>query len=119
PVYATPTHQSQSVDPGSGATALFSDPEFDGPPERVDQEEIDDEGNVVVDAVVMEPEPPFDQGERDPRGDVGLDPEDLDHMPRAKFYVGDVEVWVTAEAALPSRPRQPPASACRVPRLCD
>ena len=31
----------------SGASALFSDPEFDGPPERVEKEEIDDEGNVV------------------------------------------------------------------------
>ena len=31
----------------SGATALFEDPEFDGPPERVDVDEIDDEGTVV------------------------------------------------------------------------
>ena len=46
----------------SGATALFGDPEFDGPPERVDREEIDEEGNVVDDTVVEEPEPTFDLG---------------------------------------------------------
>ena len=41
----------------SGATALFADPEFDGPPERVDREEIDETGEVVDDVVVEEPEP--------------------------------------------------------------
>ena len=40
----------------SGATALFSDPEFDGPPERVVDEAIDDDGDVVEDIVVEEPE---------------------------------------------------------------
>ncbi len=78
----------------SGATGLFSDPEFDGPPERVDREEIDGEGNVVDDIVVEQPEPAFD----DDSGDDTVDPEDLDEEPRAKFYVDDVEVWVTAEA---------------------
>jgi type I restriction enzyme R subunit len=77
------------------ATALFSDPEFDGPPERVDIEEIDEEGDVVEGSVVMEPEPGIIE-------DVGsggtIDPDDLEHEPRAKFYVDDVEVWVTAEA---------------------
>lgn len=78
----------------SGATGLFADPEFDGPPERVDREEIDDDGNVVDDVVVEQPEPAFD----DDSGDDTVDPEDLDAEPRAKFYVDDVEVWVTAEA---------------------
>lgn len=80
----------------SGATALFSDPEFDGPPERVDREEIDDQGNVVDDAVVEQAEPVFDPG--DTRGKP-IDPEDLDEESLAKFYVDDAEVWVTAEAA--------------------
>ncbi|HEX9682438.1 MAG TPA: DEAD/DEAH box helicase family protein [Acidimicrobiales bacterium] len=79
----------------SGATALFSDPEFDGPPERVDEEAIDDEGNVVDDVVVEEPEPAFGE---DDEGTGDLDPDDLDGEPRAKYYVDDVEVWVTAEA---------------------
>lgn len=85
----------------SGATALFSDPEFDGPPERVDEEEIDGDGDVVETTVVEEPEPPFDAGEGN--GDTGdrndsVDPDDLGEQPRTKFYVDDIEVWVTAEA---------------------
>lgn len=82
----------------SGATALFSDPEFDGPPERVDREEIDDQGNVVDDEVVVaEPEPEFglESGEGD--ADVA-DREDVEDRSK-KFYVDGVEVWVTAEAA--------------------
>ncbi len=81
----------------SGASGLFSDPEFDGPPERVDREEIDDEGNVVKDTVVEEPEPIFDPGEPVDRDDA-IEPDHLDDEPLAKFYVEDVEVWVTAEA---------------------
>lgn len=81
----------------SGASALFSDPEFDGPPERIVREEIDDEGNVVEDIVVEEPEPIFDSGEPED-GDDAVDPDDLDEEPLAKFYVEDAEVWVTAEA---------------------
>lgn len=81
----------------SGASALFSDPEFDGPPERIDREEIDDEGNVVEDVVVEEPEPIFDPDEP-VDGDGAIDPDDLDEEPSAKFYIDDAEVWVTAEA---------------------
>ena len=85
----------------AGATALFADPEFDGPPERVDREEIDENGNVVEDTVVEEPEPPFDLGSAGPDAidDGGLvDPDGLDEEPTVKFYVEDTEVWVTAEA---------------------
>ncbi|MGI8408012.1 MAG: EcoAI/FtnUII family type I restriction enzme subunit R [Actinomycetota bacterium] len=85
----------------SGATALFSDPEFDGPPERVDEEEIDDEGNVIEDSVVQESEPPFDSADDEGTGSDGtgsVDPDDLDEEVRTKFYVDDTEVWVTAEA---------------------
>lgn len=77
----------------SGATALFEDPEFDGPPERVDREEIDDEGNVIDELVVEAPEPRFDEPD-----DGTLGPDDLDREPRLKFYVGELQVWVTAEA---------------------
>lgn len=78
----------------SGATTLFEDPEFDGPPERVDEEEIDDEGIVVDEPVVEEPEPDFESDS----DDGTVDPDDIDAEPRAKFYVDDVQVWVTAEA---------------------
>lgn len=78
----------------SGATALFADPEFDGPPERVDREDIDETGAVVEDVVVEQPEPPFDDGASP--GDVGIDEAEIE--PRGKFYVDETEVWVTAEA---------------------
>ena len=77
----------------SGATALFEDPEFDGPPERVVEEEVDGEGSVVEDLVVEEEEPPWPAEDQ-----ATVDPDDLEHEPRIKFYVDDVHVWVTAEA---------------------
>ena len=79
----------------TGATRLFADPEFDGPPERIDREEVDEEWNVVKQTVVEEPEPPFEPDRTDSHT---IDLDDLDVVPRAKFYVDDVEVWVTAEA---------------------
>ncbi len=82
----------------SGASALFSDPEFDGPPERIDREEVDDEGKVVKETVVEQPEPIFELGDSPGTGE-SLDPDDLIEEPRAKFYVDDGQVWVTAEAA--------------------
>ena len=79
----------------SGATALFNDREFDGAPEQVVHEEIDEEGNVTVDTVVEQPEPIFEPttGEGEPDE---ISPDDIE--PRIKFYVDDAEVWVTAEA---------------------
>lgn len=79
----------------SGATRLFADPEFDGPPERVDEEEIDADGHIVDETVVEEPEPVF---EPTTRGDETIDCDELDAEPRAKLYIGHAEVWVTAEA---------------------
>jgi type I restriction enzyme, R subunit len=76
----------------AGATALFEDPEFDGPPERVDVDEIDDEGSVVEPPVVEEPEPLFDPGD-----EAEVDPEDAEDDHPRKFYVRDTQVWVTAE----------------------
>jgi type I restriction enzyme R subunit len=78
----------------SGATALFADPEFDGPPERIDQEEIDETGAVVDDVVLEQPEPAFEHDE--PPNELDIDQAEIE--PRAKFYVDATEVWVTAEA---------------------
>jgi type I restriction enzyme R subunit len=80
----------------AGATKLFADSGFDGPPERIDHEEVDDEGNVVEAVVVEEPEP--EPLEPDHVGEGAINPDDLDVEPRVKFYVDDAEVWVTAEA---------------------
>ncbi|MGH9224478.1 MAG: EcoAI/FtnUII family type I restriction enzme subunit R [Acidimicrobiales bacterium] len=79
----------------SGATALFNDREFDGPPEEVVHEEIDEEGNVTVDTVVEQPEPIFEPTTADGEP-AEISPDDIE--PRVKFYVDDAEVWVTAEA---------------------
>jgi type I restriction enzyme R subunit len=81
----------------SGASALFSDPEFDGPPEHVVEEAINDDGDVVDDVMVEEPEPSFEPMPRPADEEADLDPDDLPE-PRAKFYVDDAEVIVTAEA---------------------
>jgi len=84
----------------SGASALFNDPQFDGPPERVELEQIDDDGNVVDDTLVEGPEPILDDEESTDGAGEGdeVDPDDLEDEPVQKFYVNDSEVWVTAEA---------------------
>ena len=79
----------------SGATALFADPEFDGPPERVDREEIDEDGHVIDETVVEAPQSPAEAAND---AEDTIDPDDLDVEPRAKLYVDENEVWVTAEA---------------------
>ena len=80
----------------SGATALFSDPEFDGPPEQVVDEEIDDEGNVTERAVVERAGADLRATDGRCADDIAAD--DARREPRDKFYVDDAEVWVTAEA---------------------
>jgi type I restriction enzyme R subunit len=81
----------------SGASALFSDPEFDGPPEQVVEESINDEGDVVEDVMVEEPDPAFERRSPPTGDEADIDPDDLPEL-RTKFYVDDVEVIVTAEA---------------------
>lgn len=77
----------------AGATALFADPDFDGVPERIDEERIDAEGETTSETEVAEPEPPYDGSDAD---DV---PAVAEVEPRArKFYVDDTEVFVTAES---------------------
>jgi len=79
----------------SGASALFSDPDFDGPPEQVIREEIDDQGSIVEDVIIERPALLIEPSPEDRESEI--DPDDLPE-PRAKFYVDDVEVYVTAEA---------------------
>ncbi len=73
----------------SDATRLFDDPNFDGPPERVVEEEIDEEGRTTETPEVREPEPEYE-----PEG--GADPEDLEGRAE-KLYVDDTPVYVVAE----------------------
>jgi type I restriction enzyme R subunit len=74
----------------SGATALFEDPEFDGPPERIVEEEIDEEGEVVDRPEVHEPEPEFGTVEDE-------DVESLEEQGAQKLYVDDAPVYLVAE----------------------
>ncbi|MEX1046849.1 MAG: DEAD/DEAH box helicase family protein [Actinomycetota bacterium] len=74
----------------SGATALFEDPEFDGPAERVAIEEIDESGDVQEEQVVAEPEPAF--------GDAGeVTEEEAAGEAREKFYVDDSPAYLVSE----------------------
>ena len=77
----------------SGATALFEDPDFDGPPEVVVEEEIDDEGEVVAQPVVAEPTPEYEPAPETP---PTVDELDDDERVR-KFYVDDEPVWIVSE----------------------
>jgi type I restriction enzyme R subunit len=78
----------------SGATALFADPEFDGDPEAITDEEIDEEGNLVEETEVAEPEPEYDEEEE--AGDMSL--EELEAQGARKYYIDDGEVFVHAES---------------------
>lgn len=79
----------------SGATALFADPEFDGDPEAITDEEIDDEGNVVDETEVAEPEPEYGE---ESEGDEEVSVEELEAGGARKYYVDDGEVFVYAES---------------------
>jgi len=79
----------------SGATALFEDPEFDGPPETLPiVEEIDEEGKAVGGGEISEPEPAY--GEQS--GDRELDQDGLEDAGTRKFYVDEgAAAYVAAE----------------------
>lgn len=84
----------------SGATRLFSDPDFDGPPEQVVEEQVDEQGAVREGSVLQGGQKVRDSnGEDQAHGTDVVSRDDLDDEPLTKFYVDDGEVWVTAEAA--------------------
>lgn len=82
------------IDYTGTATENFADPDFDGFPVREQEEVIDEDGEVVEETEVQEPEPdPEDMPDTpDNDGVDGLDDDD-DSQPR-KFYVdgGEVEI---------------------------
>jgi type I restriction enzyme, R subunit len=79
----------------SGATALFADPEFDGPPEAPPVvEEIDEEGKVVPAIEVSEPEPAYGNTP----GESESVTDGLEAAGARKFYVDEGAVaYVAAE----------------------
>lgn len=78
----------------SGASALFNDPEFDGPPEVVVREEVDATGRVQSGSIEV---PTDGLVTRDLATDAGLLVDLISTQP-SKFYVDDSDVWVAAEA---------------------
>ena len=83
----------------AGATSHFADPDFDGLPELVTEEEIDDQGEQVDETLVASPAPVYetstDEGTQ-PSADVT--PEDLEAARARKYYVDDAQVFITAES---------------------
>jgi type I restriction enzyme, R subunit len=75
-----------------GATRLFEDPEFDGPPMIETDEEIDETGEVV-DRVDEVHEPDVEVVDGTSVAETDLDDED----DVRKFYVEDEPIWVVAE----------------------
>jgi type I restriction enzyme R subunit len=79
----------------AGATKLFQDPEFDGAPEHLSDEEIDENGDPLPrpkESGAADPTEPFG-GPKDPA------------QPRDKYYVVDgVRVAITAEAVFEMDP---------------
>lgn len=73
----------------SGATALFEDPEFDGPPEVVTTDEVNDEGEVVEPPVLEQPQPEADDEE--------AEEEEVEERAQRKFYVDNGQAFVTVE----------------------
>lgn len=81
----------------TGATGLFADPAFDGDPVQSTHEMIDEAGNVTrtAEETVVEPETPAET----PIQQVTRKLLEDDPGQRRKFYVDDVQVWITAEQA--------------------
>ena len=79
----------------SGATALFADPDFDGPPEGPPvTEEINDQGEVVNEAEVAEPEQEYGA---EAGGEPEADAEDVEDEACRKFYVDEGVAYVVSE----------------------
>jgi type I restriction enzyme R subunit len=81
----------------AGATTHFADPDFDGLPERVTEERIDEEGDLVEETVVASPEPSYEAAD-DLGPDAQIPFDEFDGGQMRKYYVDDAEVYVTAES---------------------
>lgn len=78
----------------TGATELFSDPEFDGRPESVERIAIDDEGEVVGFTVL----PDADHNPQINPATPEIDAAHLERQGVPKLYVDDGEVFISGES---------------------
>ena len=90
------------LDYTGSATRHFADPEFDGFPEFVSEETIDDGGNVIDEEIVDEQPPPEDGGPHTESNDEGGDGPNIIDPPEPgqprKFYVDrDTKVSISHE----------------------
>ncbi len=81
------------VDYTGSATQLFADPDFDGEPALITEEEMDEEGKEVV-VKVLEEEKVEDGEEADITEDI--DGEEQPHGPPKKYYVDNGSVEIAA-----------------------
>ena len=81
------------VDYTGSATRLFADPDFDGEPALVDEEVIDEEGQVIEQTVIDE-QPAPDDGAVEV---ILLDFNEPEPKPRRKFYFDGGSVEIAAQ----------------------
>jgi len=85
----------------TGATRLFSDPEFDGFPEAITQEEINENGETVGGEQVVVEESPKSEQQREAQLQAMLQAETAaESGPPRKYYVDNAEVRVLQDVVL-------------------
>ncbi len=88
------------LDYTGSATRNFADPDFDGEPPLITEDEIDGEGNIIG-GEEWTPEPPTDEDEPDDwedDDDTDEPPTDGDGEPRQKYYLSQGTVSIVAES---------------------
>ncbi len=83
----------------TGATRLFSDPEFDGDPELLSEEEINEKGDVVASKTIDQKKDDTDEEiyEKDLGGSGIVRDANIDEEQINKFYVDNIPVSVIHE----------------------
>jgi type I restriction enzyme R subunit len=81
------------LDYTGSATRKFADPDFDGDPPLITEEEIDENGDLKAgtDITISDPAPPDDEG-------IISDPPHPPGAKRQKFYITEGEVRIVAES---------------------
>lgn len=82
------------LDYTGSATRLFADPDFDGDPALVTEEEMNEQGETIGEPTVVEEPPPAEEPQEGDGDDGVVISDDDDGGPRRKYYVdgGHVEI---------------------------
>jgi type I restriction enzyme R subunit len=85
----------------TGATRLFSDPDFDGFPESITQEEINEQGETIGGEQIIVEESPETEEQREAQLQAILQAEQAaESGPPRKYYVDNAEVLVLQDVVL-------------------